>query len=288
MGWTLPPGIPPTAGLAGRLGRPALHRPRFRPDMDFRGAVKHGGCLAVAALQRRCPLLHQGTVVNPLALARLLKRAVGVALPGLAPALQYLPAVPLPRLHLVQPGTCGFSQGQHDVRVEVPRVVTPRRHRVVQGEVRHHATRRELRTDIALHHLPALIAGQLVRQGDIDLSRQLRVGTVLHPLHRVPQLLAVGQPGRAALGHDDFPVRDPRPLAVILCSALLVIPEFFTCPVGGSRHRIVRPLLRRAVQVLAAFAAPENLRAEMIDRHAPAPSTPVARRRHHRRIQVTS
>jgi hypothetical protein len=26
----------------------------------------------------------------------------------------------------------------------------------------------------------------------------------------------------------------------------------------------------------------------MIDRHAPAPSTPVARRRHHRRIQVTS
>lgn len=172
--------------------------------------------------------------------------------------------------------------------MKVPGVVAALGHRVVQGEVRHHPSAGELLANVGLHHGAALVAGQLVRQGNVDLAGQLGIGAMLHSLHRVPKFLAVGQPSGPALGHNDFPVYHPAAAAVVLHLPGPFITERRACSVCRRCHGIVRPDLGRPVQVLAALPAPHDLGCKMIDRQGRLPSASVAIWRHLRRTLVSS
>lgn len=154
--------------------------------------------------------------------------------------------------------------------VKVARVVPALGHGVVQGEVGYHAARRELIADIRLHQLAPRISRQLVRQRDVDFPCQLGVRTGFHPLDRVPKFLAVGQPRRAALGHDDLAVRHALLAAVVLGLVLALVAQLLPCPIGRCRHGVVGLALGAAIQGFAALAAPQHLRAEMINRHVPS------------------
>lgn len=171
----------------------------------------------------------------------------------------------------MQPGLGRFAQGQHDVGVEVARIVAALGHRLMQREVRHHAAAGELLANERLDHGAALVAAQLVRQRDVDLPGQLGVGTVLHPLDCVPELLAIGQPRRPAFGHDDLAMRHAAAVAVVLDLAGALVFQLLAGPVGGSRDSVVGPLFRRPVQILAALAPPQDLGGKMIDRQGRTP-----------------
>ncbi len=157
----------------------------------------------------------------------------------------------------------------------------------MQRKVRHHAAAHELLAHEVLHQRATLLGGQLMRQRSVDLARQLGIDAGLHFLHRGPQLLAVGQPGRRVLGHHDLAMGHPLAAAVVVGLAAALVAQFLAGPVGRRGHGIVRPLLRRPVQVLAALAPPQHLGREVIDRQRRLPSTPVASRRHLRRLPAT-
>lgn len=131
LGRPLPPRRIHPPGPADRRHVTGLHRLRPGPHMDLRRPVQHIGGLAVTAGLGLRALLGQGPVIDPVPLAGLLERAVCMLLPGLAPGFERVAAVPLARFHLVQPSLGRLAQGQHDVGVEVARIVAALGHRLV-------------------------------------------------------------------------------------------------------------------------------------------------------------
>lgn len=89
--------------------------------------------------------------------------------------------------------------------VMIARVAIERR---MDRQIGNHAPRHELLDDERTHKGPPLIGRQLVRQGEIDLARQLGVLTLLHRPGVVPELLAVSQPWGCAVRQQDLVVHD--------------------------------------------------------------------------------
>lgn len=277
IGWALIFRAAGAARTAGGFDPPALHGARLRPDMDFRGAVKQHGGLAVAARFGFITLRNQAPMINPCVVPRPFQGKIGLILPGGAPFPQQRAAVPFSCFHLVQARFRRLTQGEHDMRMKILWMIATRGHGVMQSEVRHHAPAGELGADIRLHQLTPCLSTQFVRQGKVDFTGELRVGAALHPLHRVPQLLAVGQPQRPTLGHDDLAVGDALLAAVILRLAAACVMQLLACPVGCRCHGVIRFALGRSVQVLTTLPPAQHLRAKMVNRHAVSPSTDVAR-----------
>lgn len=240
--------------------------------MDFRGTREQQRSLSIATRNSFVPLCAEGAVINPLGAACSRERTVGMLLPGLTPGVKLIPGIPFAGLHRMQAALGGLAQCQHDMRMKVSRVVALLGNGAVQREVRHHALANKLLPYKVLHQHPPLIGAELVGQGHVELPRQLRVAPALHLLNGVPEFFAVSQPPCPAFGHDDFPVLDPSAMAVIPGLPLTLVVQPFTRPVGCCCNGIVRSLLRAAVQVLSSLAAPHDLGAEMINRHAVAPS----------------
>ena len=123
-----------------------------------------------------------------------------------------------------------LAHGQHHVGVRI--VFFP-----MHVEVGHHPARHEF----ALHELPrqrdAFGLAQLLRDGELDFTRHLRVLALLAEFNRVPQLRTIGHPRRRTLGQDDLRMHHVGLIAVVEALALALVVQLAGRAVGRRRHR---------------------------------------------------
>ena len=145
---------------------------------------------------------------------------------------------------------------QHDVRMRLRLAVGGPAPMHVQ--VGHHAARDELLAGEVAHQPDRLALAQLARQGELDLARQHRVAAALDALHLVPQRGAVQPARRRPLRQQDLGMHEPGLGEVVERAAEALVVQRSGGPVGRRRNRA------------APLRALDHLRAEMVDRHAPA------------------
>ena len=103
-----------------------------------------------------------------------------------------------------------------------------------------------------------LCAGELARQGELNLAGELRVLALLRRLDLVPQHRAISPALRRTSGQQDLRVDDVGLAREIVRARLTLIGQRRRRAVGRGRHR-------------AAPARPrDHLSREVIDRHVPA------------------
>ena len=116
--------------------------------------------------------------------------------------------------------------------------------------------------------LDALLLGHLARDCEFDLARQLRIDPLLGRLDLVPELFAVGEVFRRAVGQQHFGVNDAGLVREV---------------VGAVEPLIVQPR-RRAIgggcQRRRARCARDDFGREVVDRHDGTSLTLQSGRRH--------
>ena len=237
------------------LGRPVerhhaeLGRPRAR--LVPRASRDGGLAVGLPALRRERPVVH------PRPRPRRRQGLVHRRRPVRPPRPQQLRGVPVPRLLAEAPRGQGPHR-QHHVDVVLRLAALPRP-RPVMGHVRDHPPPDEGAAHEPHRQPPLRLRVELARQSQLHLARQLRVPPPLRRLDRVPQPLALPHPVRR-IGRGQHLRARHVPLApVVMHLPGPLVPQRPPCPVRCRRHR--RP----------AVLAPDHLRAEPVDRHAPAP-----------------
>src|SRR5581483_9024177 len=138
--------------------------------------------------------------------------------------------------------------------------------RRMEGHIRNHALVGEVALNEVPHHLDALLAVQLMRQGHEDLARQLRVDPVLGGFRQAPQFLArlallllvAGrdlQPERALLRRHDLGVLDAAARRVVVILEAVRIEQLVAGAVGSRSDYAL------------TFGAGDDLSAETEDGH---------------------
>ena len=134
----------------------------------------------------------------------------------------------------------------------------------VDVEIGDHAARDEFASDEVARQCDGLFAAKLLRQGELDVARELSVFALLAGLDRVPKRLAVGHPGRRAFGQENLREHNLRLLGVVKVQVLARVVKFRAGAIGGSRDRA------------APAASADHFRCEMIDCHHPLnPESPA-------------
>ena len=228
-----------------------VHAVALRPALRHlvRGITKMNPRLALDAL------LLQAAVIDPRLVPMPFQMTVGEMRPLLAPLAQLLApihrrvflgreAVPVQRPHR-----------HHDVRMVVPLVA--RFVRRVDGDIDRVALPYERLTREILHQPLALLRRQLMRQGNLDLPRQLRVFALLSPLDMVPKLVAILRPVRRVFRRHDRRELDPlRPRLIEFLLVRLLVAQ-----------PLARPIRRRRDRALP-FSPADNFRGQVKDGHA--------------------
>src|SRR5580693_409828 len=133
-------------------------KPTDFQSADLRARVPRR--LAVDALLFERAAVYAGLVTVPL------KVAVGGALPPLAPALEFFPAVPLADLR-AEPIGPDLAHGQKNMRMMIAFIA------VLVGkmdrDIRNHPLAHELLAHIIFDEALALLGGQFVRQANLHL-----------------------------------------------------------------------------------------------------------------------
>ena len=223
----------------------------------LRPALRHliGGIAEMNPRLALDPLLLQTAMIDPRLVAVPFEMPVGEMRPLLAPLAQLLApihrrvflgreAVPVQRPHR-----------HHDVRVVVP--VVARFVRRMNGDIDRVALPHERLAREILHQPFALLRRQFMRQGNLDLARQLRVLPLLRPLRMVPKLVAILRPVRRVFRRHDRRELDPlRPRLIEFLLVRLLVAQ-----------PLARPIRRRRDRALP-FSPADNFRGQVKDGHA--------------------
>ncbi|MCY1170356.1 hypothetical protein D9M73_104240 [compost metagenome] len=161
---------------------------------------------------------------------------VDVLAPTLAPFLQQVGAVPVAVL-LAEPVLADLAHRQHDMRVRL-------RHAVgtdipMHVQIGDHAAVDKLVAHEVAGERDALFLGHFSGNRELDLAGELRVDPLLGRFDLVPQLFAVGQMLRRALGQQHFGVNDAGLVreVVMAVEPLVVQPRSRTIGSGSNRAR---------------------------------------------------
>lgn len=146
-----------------------------------------------------------------------------------------------------------LARGRHDVHVRVTVAA------VVHAEVGAHAAADELALGPGSGELPLVVAGELSRQGGVELAGELGVRAALGLLDRVPELGAVAvELGRVAR-QQHLAAHDALLARVVVLDAGAPVEDTLGGAVGCGGGRG------------APGAAPDDLGAEVVVRHASRP-----------------
>jgi hypothetical protein len=126
-------------------------------------------------------------VIEPNVVAGAEQVFVGQVSPVLAPLFELSNLVPF-RDFAAETVRVNLSHREHQVDVRI--IPLP-----VDVQVGDHAARNELASDEVTRQCDGLLAVELLRQGELDITRELSVFAFLAGLDRVPKRLAIGHPG---------------------------------------------------------------------------------------------
>src|SRR6185312_2020205 len=121
-------------------------------------------------------------------------------------------------------------------------------------QVDYHSLRDERALRVIAHRCNLLLRGQLDRQCDLDLPRELRILPTFDGLHCIPELLTIEHPFRRILGSQDFSMLHALLARVVERLSDALILEVVSSPIrrGGDDRLTLRTR--------------DDFRAEVIDR----------------------